>query len=108
MKDLNKFSDSEILDPNFQQKNDDQVLSEAFMLLEREFPLSVIDNQPPSLQVAVEYFLGGIMACSPEFYQNSLKKIALATNRVVDDEFKKEVNSILNSIPCDDLELDDF
>lgn len=58
------------------------------------------EDQKISLRDAYLTVLGGVLACSPKRYENSLQAIARMTGRTVDDEFRTEIRIIENSIPC--------
>jgi hypothetical protein len=52
------------------------------------------------LGAAVVSTLGGVGACSREHYQAALQQIARMCHREIDDAFRAEVRSILESMPC--------
>lgn len=58
------------------------------------------EKEKPSLKEACLFFLGGVSACSPEIYRLKLQRIADATGRIVDEEFRNDVNNVLKELPC--------
>lgn len=59
-----------------------------------------MEKEKLSLQEACLIVLGGVGACSPEIYRAKLQKIAEMTGRVVDDDFRNEVQNVLKEFPC--------
>ena len=57
-------------------------------------------EQKISMRDAYLTVLGGVSACSPKRYENSIQAIAQMTGRTVDDEFRTEIRVIENSLPC--------
>ena len=53
-----------------------------------------------SLRAMVIARLGGVGAMSRERYGECLRSIARECGRVVDTEFRSEVNQILRDLPC--------
>lgn len=58
------------------------------------------DNQLPTLREAYIHVLGGVAACSPKQYENSLQCIARMVKRDCDSVFRAEISVISKSLPC--------
>jgi len=57
-------------------------------------------KQKPSLRMAYIIVLGGVAACSPKQYENSLQLIARMVGRDCDAVFRAEVSVIAKAMPC--------
>jgi len=57
-------------------------------------------QQLPTLRAAYIAVLGGVAACDPKQYENSLQLIARMVNRDCDAVFRAEVFVIAKSMPC--------
>lgn len=70
-----------------------------FWILEKDL-IEIALGSCPFLREVVTNRLGAVTALSREAYKNELHTIAYICRRTCDDDFKREVIEILNSLPC--------